>query len=191
MFRYIAGLLTAFLFIGSVCGFLYILDQYNYVDLKPSVLFALSTIPGWEEVYECYELGSEKRELLIDQEQVLTAREKELEARKQALAEQELALQEQEYLLERERERILTELARLERNQTQSASTINPTDKHAAAARLLESMNAIRAGENLLTMPFDMGVSVLSLIEPRRAAKILESLPPEESSRYLEAMTKK
>ncbi|NLW56225.1 MAG: hypothetical protein GX050_06365, partial [Firmicutes bacterium] len=84
MFRYIAGILTAFLFIGSVCGFLYILDQYNYVDLKPSVLFALSTIPGWEEVYDSYELGLEKRELLLDREQVLTEREKELEARKQA-----------------------------------------------------------------------------------------------------------
>ena len=153
MFRYVAGLLTALLFIGSVCGFIYILDQYNYVDLKPSVLFALSTIPGWEEVYECYELGLERRELITDREQVLTEREKELEVRKQALTEQELALQEQEYLLERERDRVLTELTRLERSQTQSAGAFNQRDRYAAAAELLESMNAAVAGENLLTMP--------------------------------------
>ena len=97
MFRYIAGILTAFLFIVWFVVFYISLTNIIMSILKPSVLFALSTIPGWEEVYDSYELGLEKRELLLDREQVLTEREKGIEARKQALAEQELALQEQEF----------------------------------------------------------------------------------------------
>lgn len=186
MFRYIAGILTALLFIGAVCGFLYILDQYDYFDLKPSVLFALSTISGWEEVVECYELGLENRALFTAREQAIAEKEKELEAQRQALAEQVLALEEQEFMLESERDKVITELSKLERSQPQALTT---KERYDTAARLLESMGAEVAGENLLTMPFEMGVSVLSLIEPRKAAKILESIPPEKSSRYMEAMT--
>jgi len=87
MFRYIAGILTAFLFFGSVFGLLYILDQYNYIDLKPSVLFTLSTIPGWEEVAEAYKLG-------LDNMSFLRAREAELAARAEELAAEAKKLEE-------------------------------------------------------------------------------------------------
>ncbi|HBT17128.1 MAG TPA: hypothetical protein DEB05_09260, partial [Firmicutes bacterium] len=117
MLRYIAGILTALLFIGSVFGLLYIFDQYDYIDLKPSVLISLSTIPGWEEVADAYKLGLENKNFLEERQQELAEREKEMEAEKQTLAELALALQEKEDYLEIERRKTLNELSRVGNNQ--------------------------------------------------------------------------
>jgi len=59
---------------------------------------------------------------------------------------------------------------------------------HEVSARLLEAMKPEAAGESLLGMSFEKGVAVLSAMEPRRAGKILDTLPPEESARYLDSL---
>ncbi|NLC53187.1 MAG: hypothetical protein GX770_04400 [Firmicutes bacterium] len=189
MFRYIAGILTAFLFIGSVFGFLYILDQYNYIELKPAILVALSTIPGWEEVPEAYRLGLQNMGFLQEREEELTAKAdalaseaERLETERQTLIEQLVALQEKEEYLALQERKMAEQQAEFRR--TQELEEINQ-DRYVTAARLLEAMSPEVAGENLLKMPFEMGVAVLSLLEPRRAGRILETLPPEQSSKYM------
>ena len=195
MFRYIAGILTALLFIGSVFGLLYIFDQYDYIDLKPSVLVSLSRIPGWEEVAEAYKLGLENRDHLINRQEELdkkqeelVKKEKEIEAEKELLLKQTMEFQEKEEALEYERRKVLTEVSRMETNRTVNKSA-SDKEKYETAARLLESMSPAIAGENLIKMPFEMGVSVLSLLEPRKAGKILESIPPEKSALYMEKIS--
>lgn len=189
MFRYIAGILTALLFIGSVIGFLYILDQYNYIELKPAILVALSTIPGWEEVPEAYRLGLQNMGFLQEREEELTAKAdalaseaERLETERQTLIEQLVALQEKEEYLALQERKMAEQQAEFRR--TQELEEINQ-DRYVTAARLLEAMSPEVAGENLLKMPFEMGVAVLSLLEPRRAGRILETLPPEQSSKYM------
>lgn len=189
MFRYIAGILTALLFIGSVIGLLYILDQYNYIDLKPGVLDALSTIPGWEELPEAYRLGLQNMGLLQEREEELTAKAHELaseaeklEAERQNLIEQLVALQEKEEFLALQERKIAEQQTEYRyTTQTQVANQ----DRYMTAARLLEAMSPEAAGENILKMPFEMGVAVLTLLEPRRASRILETMPPEQSSKYM------
>lgn len=197
MFRYIAGILTALLFIGSVFGLLYIFDQYGYIDLKPRVLFSLSRIPGWEEVTEAYKLGLDNREHLLNRQQELdkkqeelAKKEKEIEAEQQLLLEKTIEFQEKEEALEYERRKASAEFSRMEANKAVS-NTANEKEKYETAARLLESMSPAIAGENLIKMPFEMGVSVLSLLEPRKAGKILESIPPEKSALYMEKISTK
>lgn len=189
MFRYIAGILTALLFIGSVIGFLYIPDQYNYIELKPAILVALSTIPGWEEVPEAYRLGLQNMGFLQEREEELTAKAdalaseaERLETERQTLIEQLVALQEKEEYLALQERKMAEQQAEFRR--TQELEEINQ-DRYVTAARLLEAMSPEVAGENLLKMPFEMGVAVLSLLEPRRAGRILETLPPEQSSKYM------
>ena len=193
MLRYIAGILTAFLFVGSVFGFVYILEQYDYVDLKPGVLIALSAIPGWEEVYEAYQLGlvnmgvlQEREELLAAKADALASEAEQLEAERQSLIEQLVALQEkEEYLALQERKMAEQQAEFRLAQQTEAANQ----DRQVRAARLLEAMSPDVAGENLLKMPFEMGVAVLTLIEPRKASRILESMPAEESAKYMAALS--
>jgi len=189
MFRYIAGILTAFLFFGSVFGLLYILDQYNYIDLKPAVLDALSTIPGWEEVPEAYKLGLTDKDLLKEREgelagkaEELAAQADKLEAEKQALIGQLVALQEREEYLALEEQKMAKQ--QFQTGFTQGLTT-EQNERYATAARLLEAMKPEAAGDNLLKMPFEMGVAVLTMIDTRKAGKILESIPPEQSSKYM------
>ena len=70
---------------------------------------------------------------------------------------------------------------------TQAPVAVNVVneDRYKTAARLLEAMSPEVAGQNLLKMPFEMGVAVLTQLEPRRAGRILETLPPEQSSKYM------
>ena len=43
--------------LASICCLLYIFDQGGVIDLKPSVLAGLSRFPGWEDVFEAYNIG--------------------------------------------------------------------------------------------------------------------------------------
>ncbi|HHT48657.1 MAG TPA: hypothetical protein GXZ98_05115 [Firmicutes bacterium] len=189
MFRYIAGILTAFLFFGSVFGLLYILDQYNYVDLKPSVLFALSTIPGWEEVAEAYQLGLNHKDVLAERESALATKAEELDAEAKKLEEEKQVLVAQVVALEEKEEYLALEERKLAEQQAQTRiiqqSDETARERYATAARLLEAMRPETAGENLLKMPFEMGVAVLSLLDSRKAGRILETIPPEQSSKYM------
>ncbi|HEY8391173.1 MAG TPA: hypothetical protein VIL83_00380 [Capillibacterium sp.] len=190
MLRYIAGILTAFLFFGSVFGLLYILDQYNYIDLKPSVLLALSRIPGWEDVAEAYKLGADKQKVLQEREAELAAKAEEIAAEAKKLEEEKQALIEQVVALEEKEEYLSVKESKLAKQQQTTPSSSRLTGKtnserYATAARLMEAMKPEVAGENLLKMPFEMGVSVLSLLDSRKAGKILETLPPEESAKYM------
>lgn len=192
MFRYIAGILTAFLFIGSVFAFLYIIDQYDYIDLKPGVLAALSTIPGWEEIPEAYRLGLQDLGLLQEREEELAAKAdalaseaERLEAERQTLIEQLVALQEKEEYLALQERKIAGQQMGFGYTQAPVAVNVVNEDRYKTAARLLEAMSPEVAGQNLLKMPFEMGVAVLTQLEPRRAGRILETLPPEQSSKYM------
>jgi flagellar motility protein MotE (MotC chaperone) len=188
--RYFLGILTAFLFIGSVCGMLYIFDQGDAVDLKPSVLLALSRIPGWEEVAEAYKLGLNESKYLEEQKRVLREENAVLEER----AAQLLKIEEE---LELERKKLELERARAQRNNMAlNMGTPPPTsggggnsDHPETVARLLETMKPEQAGENLLKLPFEKGLAVLALIEPRRAGKILATMPAEKSAKYLEQLS--
>lgn len=188
MFRYIAGILTAFLFFGSVFGLLYILDQYNYIDLKPSVLNILSTIPGWEEIPEAYKLGLHNLELLQEREEELAAKAGELASEAEKLAAERQTLIEQLVALQEKEEYLAFQERRIAEQQTQYRYTQEPEtsqDRYVRAARLLEAMSPEVAGENILKMPFEMGVAVLTLLEPRRASRILETMSPEQSAKYM------
>ena len=66
----------------------------------------------------------------------------------------------------------------------------NANERYATAARLLEAMKPEVAGENLLKMPFEMGVAVLSLLDSRKAGRILETIPPEQSSKYMAELSR-
>ena len=189
MGRYFLGILTAFLFIGSVCGMLYIFDQGDAVDLKPSVLLALSRIPGWEEVAEAYKLGLNESKYLEEQKRVLREENAVLEERAAQLLkiEEELGL---------ERKKLELEKARAQRNMAVNMGTPSPTsggggnsDHPETVARLLETMKPEQAGQNLLKLPFEKGLAVLALIEPRRAGKILATMPAEKSAKYLEQLS--
>ena len=57
------------------------------------------------------------------------------------------------------------------------------------SARLLEAMSPEAAGEALLKMNFETGVAVLSAVDPRKAGKILDALPPDKSAKYLDKIT--
>ena len=150
-------------------------------------------IPGWEEVYEAYQLGledmgllQERKEALAAKEEALASEAEKLEAERQSLIEQLVALQEkEEYLALQERK--IAEQQAGSRLTLQTGATSQ--DRHERAARLLEAMSPEVAGENLLKMPFEMGVAVLSLIEPRKASRILEKLPPEQSAKYMAAIS--
>ena len=165
------------------------MDQYDYIDLKPAVLDVLSVIPGWEEIPEAYRLGLTNKDFFKEREGELAGKAEELaveadklEAEKQTLIEQIVALQEKEEYLALAEQKIAEQ-------QTQTRITQAPTggqdERIAMAARYLEAMKPEVAGENLLEMPFEMGVAVLTMIETRKAAKILETVPPEQSSKYM------
>lgn len=189
MLRYIAGILTAFLFFSSVFGLLYILDQYNYIELKPAVLYTLSTIPGWEEVAEAYKLGLDNMDVLQAREAALAARAEELAAEAKKLEEEKQALVEQVVALEEKEEYLMVQERKLAEQQSTTVTSQLPNEnareRYATAARLLEAMKPEAAGENLLKMPFEMGVAVLSLLDSRKAGRILETIPPEQSSKYM------
>ena len=184
MFRYIAGILTALLFIGSVIGLLYILDQYNYIDLKPGVLDALSTIPGWEELPEAYRLGLQNMGLLQEREEELTAKADALAVTEKLEAERQGLLT----VVALRKGKVLTSGRKIEQQTEYRYTTqteVANQDRYMTAARLLEAMSPEAAGENILKMPFEMGVAVLTLLEPIRASRILETMPPEQSSKYM------
>jgi flagellar motility protein MotE (MotC chaperone) len=50
-------------------------------------------------------------------------------------------------------------------------------------------MSPEAAGEALLKMNFETGVAVLSAVDPRKAGKILDALPPDKSAKYLDKIT--
>lgn len=187
MGRYFLGIVTAFLFIGSVCGMLYIFDQGDVVDLKPSVLLALSQIPGWEEVAEAYKLGLSESKYLEEQKRVIKEENAILEER----AAQLLKIEEE---LESERKKLELERARAQRyagnmGTSPRSAGAGDSDHPETVARLLETMKPEQAGQNLLKLPFEKGLAVLALIEPRRAGKILATMPAEKSAQYLEKLT--
>src|SRR5690554_2807081 len=91
MLRYALGVLTVFLFLASVGAMLYLFDQGEVVDLKPSTLAALSRIPGWEDVYETYNIGRLEARVLEEKEQLLAEREQALANLRQQMEEKEAA----------------------------------------------------------------------------------------------------
>lgn len=177
MLRYLLGIITAFLFLASVCGLLYIFDQGGVIDLKPSVLAALSLFPGWEDVFEAYNIGRLQLQTVEEKERLLTEKEK-------ALAElrQEMAAKEAEW--EAEKRRYELKIKRLEK--TGAAGTGIPAVDVEISARLLEAMSPELAGKALMKMNFETGVAVLAAVDPRKAGKILDALPPEQSAKYLD-----
>lgn len=189
MTRYFLGVLTAFLFLGSVCGLIFIFDQADVVDIKPSVLTALSLVPGWEEISDAYKLGLERSLLLQEKEKVLQSGREELE-------EEASRLQAEAERLAAEREIFEAEKTRFERRQQELA--VSPNQESAeeagsaqAAARLLEAMDEKTAGKALLNMPFQRALAALKEMDPRKAGKILGTLPPEKSALFLEEISLK
>src|SRR5690554_5233208 len=172
MVRYLLGLLTALLFIGSVCGMLFLFDQGDAVDLKPSVLLALSEIPGWEEVAEAYKLGLTESKYLAEQKKLIAEETAILEERAEKLLESERALdlEWKKYELEKAR-------AQRGNNQPTTTAASSATEPSTAGdpqsvARLLEAMKPEQAGENILKLPFEQGLAILSIrSEERRVGK--------------------
>src|SRR5690554_6597428 len=166
MVRYFfLGVLTAFLFLATIGVILYVLDQGDVVDLKPSVLIAFSHVPGWEGLMETYELGmmegtrlAELESQLQEQQVLLEETARELEEREATLAVANRRLETQRALLEQER-------------GVDSTSGSAGMD-YGRTARLLEAMDAEMAGETLLGMEFEVGVAVLKEVNPRRAGRI-------------------
>lgn len=185
MFRYLLGVLTAFLFLGSVCGLLYIFDQGGVVDLKPAVLAGLSRFPGWEEVFEAYLIGSLQLDAVEAKEQLLVEKEQLLAEKEQAVADLRQQMAEKEAEWEAEKRRYELEK---KRRQQAGAAGIQGTYVQ-VSARLLEAMAPEAAGEVLLKMNFETGVAVLSEVDPRKAGKILDAMPPDKSAKYLDKIT--
>lgn len=178
MLRYLLGIITAFLFLASICCLLYIFDQGGVIDLKPSVLAGLSRFPGWEDVFEAYNIGRLQLQTVEEKEQLLAEKE-------QALADlrQEMAAKEAEWAAEKRRYEL--EIKRLQLTGATGIQTVYVE----ISARLLEAMTPEAAGEALLKMNFETGVAVLSAVDPRKAGKILDALPPEQSAKYLDRIT--
>jgi len=178
MLRYLLGIITTFLFLASICGLLFIFDQGGVVELKPAVLAGLSRFSGWEEVFEAYNIGRLQIKAVEEKEQLLAEKE-------QALADlrQEMTKKEEEWAAEKRRYEL--EIRRL---QLGGAGGMQGTDVQ-ISARLLEAMSPEAAGEALLKMNFETGVAVLSAVDPRKAGKILDALPPDKSAKYLDKIT--
>ena len=156
--------------------------------LKPSVLFAFD-YPGWEEVAEAYQLGLNHKDVLAERESALATKAEELDAEAKKLEEEKQVLVAQVVALEEKEEYLALEERKLAEQQAQTRiiqqSDETARERYATAARLLEAMRPETAGENLLKMPFEMGVAVLSLLDSRKAGRILETIPPEQSSKYM------
>lgn len=189
MLRYFLGILTAFLFLGSVGGLLYIFDQGDVIDLKPSVLYALSAIPGWEDLPEAYELGVKESKILKEKERVLEEKRMELEERARKLTEEEESLQTKIRRFNMEKTRFEEERQAVTASGAETGNTPGGESPQ-EVARVLEAMKPEAAGEALLKMSFAKGLAALAEVDPRKAGKILETLPPEKSSLYLDEMLK-
>src|SRR5690554_4341959 len=138
MLRYALGIVTAFLFLASVCCLLYIFDQGDVIELKPSVLVGLSLFPGWEDVYEAYNIGRLQLKAVEEKEQLLAEKE-------QALADLQQLMAEKEAEWAAEKRRYELEKTRLQQFGTNGMQT---TDVE-VSARLLEAMSPEAAGEAL------------------------------------------
>lgn len=186
MIRYALGILTAFLFLASVGAMLYLFDQGEVVDLKPATLAALSKIPGWEDVFEAYNIGRMEVEVLEEKDQLLAEKDQLLAELQQQMEEKEAAWA---AAWEEEERKYQKEITRLQlRGEELSAGKENDYE---ISAVLLAAMKPETAGESLLEMSFETGVAVLSLMDPRKAGKILDTLPPEKSARYLDSLALK
>ena len=113
---------------ASICCLLYIFDQGGVIDLKPSVLAGLSRFPGWEDVFEAYNIGRLQLQTVEEKEQLLAEKE-------QALADlrQEMAAKEAEWAAEKRR-------YELEIKRLQLTGATDPNSVCGISARLPEAM---------------------------------------------------
>jgi hypothetical protein len=185
MGRFFFGVFMTLLLIVSFCGVLFALDQSGFVDLQTSVITMLAKVPGWQDLPEALTAGKKMLNTWQSKEKVYQAQVEELKNKSKKLKED---LEQVLATIPQSKDDLPSKEAKSDAGKGEPVLPVGTTSVQ-QASRLLEEMKPQVAAEMLMKIPSERVLDILGKMEPRKAAKIMETMPVENGSVLLIKMT--